>query len=278
MSQELEPGPTKRRVPFESSTTIGLVVTGPMRKLEQHVREFREVAADCFETLPEYQCLAGCRKELCDNVITIARRADGRMLGFSSAILLPVPEVGDVLHLGLTCVAAIARGSALTHKLNSTLVMRCMLRRLLFGRIWVTNVACVLSSLGNVALNFDEVYPSPFMDRPSRRHRLIAETFNKLYRAKAFVRSDASFDAERFVFRGSGRDTAFQKSADDRRYYHRDPGFNHYYGGILHFDEGDEVIQVGWADAFSAIRYLFRKRARGKARYELPVAAEGSTS
>jgi hypothetical protein len=247
-------------------------------QLQNYVREFREVAADCFDTPPDYQCLTGCRKALCDNVITVARRADGRMVGFSSAVLLPVPEVGDVLHLGLTCVAAVARGSALTHKLNSTLVVRYMLRRLLLGRVWVTNIACVLSSLGNVALNFDEVYPSPFVDTPSRRHRLIAETFDRFYRAKAFVRSDASFDAEHFVFRGSGRDTAFQKSADDRRYYHRDDGLNHYYRRLLHFDDGDEVIQVGSADVLSAVRYLFRRRARGKARYALPVAVESSTS
>ena len=209
---------------------------------------------------------------------TIARRADGRMVGFSSAVLLPVPGVGDVLHLGLTCIANRARGTSLTHRLNSTLVMRYMLRRILFGRVWVSNVACVLSSLGNVALNFDEVYPSPFVEAPSTRHRLIAETFDRLYRAKAYVRRDASFDATNFVFRGSGRDTPFQKSADDRRYFHRDQGLNHYYGGLLHFEDGDEVIQIGWADAFSAIRYLLRKRARAKARYALQVAVHGTTS
>ncbi|MBK7978193.1 MAG: hypothetical protein IPK07_34755 [Deltaproteobacteria bacterium] len=37
------------------------------------VDELRDVAADCFDELPDYQCLRGTREELADKVITLAR-------------------------------------------------------------------------------------------------------------------------------------------------------------------------------------------------------------
>jgi hypothetical protein len=223
----------------------------------------RACAGECFESIPEYQCLSGTRMSFEDKVITVARDAEGRVVGFCSAVILPVRGVGNVLHLGLTCVAQSGRSAGLTHALTSRLVTQWLIRRSPLGRQWISNVACVLSSLGNVALNFGEVYPAPDQPVPSRQHRLIGETIQLHYRDKAYVRPDAVWDPERFVFRGSVKDTVFQKRADDTRYHHRDPQLNRYYQDLLDFDAGDEALQVGHISLLDLVGYVLRRLQRG---------------
>jgi len=230
------------------------------KRLEALVAELRATAAACFAELPDYQCLRGTRAELEDKVITIAREADGTMAGFCSAVILPVRGAGDVLHLGLTCVRPTVRGGGMTHKLTSHLVVRYLLTHNPLGRQWITNVACVLSSLGNVALNFDECYPSPEgPEAPSRTHLMIAESVSQRYRDKAYILPEADFDSEAFVFRGSVKGTVFQKSAEDARYHHRDAGVNRYYLDRMAFDEGDEVLQVCSIRLSSIANYAFKR-------------------
>jgi hypothetical protein len=208
--------------------------------------ELRATAATCFEQLPDYQCLRGTREELSDKVIAVGRRADGTMAGFCSTVLLDVPDVGPVLHLGLTCVRPDARGGGLTHKLNGRAVIGYLLRRRPLGRLWITNCACVLSSLGNVALNFDDVYPSPFFrGRPTEAQRRIAAELDRRCRDKLYVRPEAVLDGEAFVFRGSVRSTVFQKSAEQKAFHHRMGDLNAFYRELLDFEQGDEVLQVG---------------------------------
>jgi len=208
--------------------------------------ELRETAATCFDELPDYQCLRGTREELADKVIAVGRHADGSMAGFCSTVLLAVPGAGPVLHLGLTCVRPEARGGGLTHRLTSRAVVGYLLRRRPIGRLWITNCACVLSSLGNVALHFDDVYPSPFFrGRPSEAQRRIAAELDRHYRDKLYVLPEAMLDGETFVFRRSVRRTVFQKSAEQKAFHHRLAEVNAFYLGLLNFDEGDEVLQVG---------------------------------
>lgn len=230
--------------------------------LAKLVDELREVAADCFEELPDYQCLRGTREELSDKVIALARCADGRLAGFCSAVLLDVPGVGAVLHLGLTCVRADQRSGGLTHRLTSTLTVRYLLRHRPLSRVWVSNVACVLSSLVNVGRHFDHVFPSPEGPAaPSTNHRRIAEAIDALYRDKIYIRPDARFDRESFVFRGSVRETVFQKDEHDARYRHRDAAANRFYGDRMDFEHGDEVLQIGSMSLLTGLRYLRRRRA-----------------
>lgn len=229
------------------------------------VNELRNVASTCFARIPEYQCLEGTEEALADKVIAVARRADGRMDGFCSAMIVPVPEVGEVLHLGLTCVRPDARGGRLTHILTSRLVVEIMLKHRPLQTQWVSNVACVLSSLGNVALNFDAVYPSPFEpSHPRKEHLQVARTIDRYYRSRMFIRDDAVFDDEAFVFRGSVRGTVFQKEADDVRYGHRDPIVNDFYRQRMDFERGDEVLQVGCVTAWSLVKYAFGRRRTPK--------------
>ena len=130
-------------------------------RLDTLSREIREIAAACFHTIPDYQAMEGTRQALADKLITVARDAWGRPMGFCSMVFLEVPKVGTVLHLGLTCVHPDARGRRLTHPLVKKALTRYLLRQNPFGRVWISNCAAVLSSLGNVALNFEQVYPLP---------------------------------------------------------------------------------------------------------------------
>lgn len=233
----------------------------PDRDLQNLVQEIREVAATCFETIPEYQALEGSRQELSDKVITVARQSDGSVAGFCSTVLLPVPGLGEVLHLGLTCVRPDARGSGLTHLLMKKAVVGYLLRRKPIGRLWITNCAAVLSSLGNVALYFDRVVPCPFgKNRPSQKHLRIARTIDEAYRGKIYIREDAVLDEGRLVFRRSVKDTVFQKSPEDTQFHHRSQFLNEYYRKLMDFNEGDEVLQIGHVSVLTALRHGRRKK------------------
>ena len=85
--------------------------------LHNLVQALTDVAATCFDEVPEYQIMTGTREELSDKIIAVAWREDGTAAGFCSVVLLPVSGYGNILHLGLTCVRPDARGLRLTHRL-----------------------------------------------------------------------------------------------------------------------------------------------------------------
>lgn len=224
--------------------------------------ELEDIASDCFRQIPVYQCLTGTREELSRTVITIARDENGKALGFCSAVILTVDGHKDILHLGLTCVKNEARRLGLTHLLTSKLLTKYLIKKSPLKKIWITNVACVLSSLGNVALYFENVYPSPFgKSSPSPIHQSIADAIDKNYRDPIAINSDATLDTENFVFRGSVDNTVFQKSAKDTRYYHRNSALTDYYINRLNFKNGDEVLQIGQIGLMSMPKYYAKTTA-----------------
>jgi len=226
------------------------------------VVELRDVAGTCFGTVPLYQCLTGERSELARNVITLARNAEGRLDGFSSAVIMEVAGVGQVLHIGLTAARPETRSLGLTHRLMSKLILRYMLHRRLRGT-WFTNVSCLLSTLGQFALNFEHVYPAPDgPPSPSDIHRRIARTLDESYRKPIYISADSRFEWETFVFRECSKTTVFRKSADDKRYHHRDQKINDYYLKLLNFENGDELLQVGYLSIMTYLRYLARMQRR----------------
>jgi len=255
----------KRRFRYEIVFRPGLRWSESERR--SRVAQLREVGALCLEPFPEYQLFLGTREELSDKLLIEARGPDGSLAGFCSAVLLDVPGVGEILHLGLTCVRPEARGAALTHSLSSRLVLRYLLQHPPWRRVYVTNVAAVLSSLGNFAVNLVRAYPSPSFEGPVPAAYLeIGRAFDRRYRAKAHVQPEARWDEAAFVFRGSGRGTAFQKEADDVQYHHRDPELNRFYQQRLRFEDGDEMLQVGMLSLFDLARYFARGWSRGRAR------------
>lgn len=228
-------------------------------------REIREIAGACFHAIPGYQAMVGTRDSLADKLITIARDGWDRPMGFCSMVFLEVPGVGTVLHLGLTCVHPDARGRRLTHRLVKKALTRYLFRQNPFGRVWISNCAAVLSSLGNVALNFEQVFPSPLMDsRPSPDHLKIARAIDQRFRDKMYIPDHAVLDEDRFVFRGSVRDTVFHKERDDLAFHHRKNGLNRFYANMMNFEQGDEVLQIGYFRMASVLKYLLRQRRMKK--------------
>lgn len=229
-------------------------------RLSALIVDLRAVAGTCFEELPEYQCISGREEVLQRNVIAVARRADGIAAGFCSALLLPVPGVGDVLHLGLTCVRPEDRSAGLTHQLTAKVLLGYLSQHRPFERVWVSNVACVLSSLGNVAVHFDDVFPAPWTAKPSETHRRIAATISGHHRGDIYIQADAHFDETAFVFRGSNEPgNMFCKTADDGRFHHRETQLNRYYADRMDFEAGDEVLQIGHVSLRRLLTYGARR-------------------
>lgn len=238
----------------------------PQARQQALVEELRAVAATCFDKVPLYQALSGRPEELERCVLGVAReREGGRLVGFCSSLLLPVPGLGDVFHLGLTCVRPEARRGGLTHRLTSAAATYYLLTRRPLSRVWVSNVACVLSSLGNVALHFEDIHPSPLRPGPpAPEHLAVARAISARYRASVAIDPEAVLDEQRFVFRGSVPGTVFEKDADDQRYHHRDAQLNAFYAELLDFSAGDEVVQVGSMSVLGAVRYALRRLRAGR--------------
>ena len=227
-------------------------------ELDALITDLRSVASECLDELPDYQCLSGRREEFERLIIAVSRSKDGKMLGFCSSYILDAGAHGQVLHLGLTCVLPLARRMGLTHKLTSKVVTTYLLRYSLFKESWISNVACVLSSLGNVALHFDEVYPSPYSVSPSSQHLSIARLINEQYRNELYIRSEAKFNEKNFIFEESVLGNQFQKSEMDKRYHHRSKKLTDFYADLMDFQRGDEVLQIGKVSILTFPRYLLK--------------------
>lgn len=227
-------------------------------ELKNFHQELCDVASSCLDELPNYQCLSGERAEFSRLIIAVARDEHKRMVGFCSAYLLESGDEIPLLHLGLTCVRPETRGSRLTHKLTFKVIVSHLFRYSWFKPVWISNVACVLSSLGNVGLHFEDVYPSPFLSGPSEKHKYFARLIEQRYRWELLIPKSSPFNERNFVFEGSVKGTAFEKEGSDNRFFHRQDWVNTYYKGLLDFERGDEVLQIGKISFLSYPKYLVR--------------------
>jgi len=228
-------------------------------ELSSLVSELRSLAKICLNGVPDYQVMTGKREDL-KKVLLIVALADKRIVGFSSALHLEVPGVGDVFHTGLTCVDPSVRGKRLTHKLVASLLKNFMIKKSPFSSLWVSNCACVISSLGNIAMYFQNIYPSPKGPKsPTSEHLKIADYINKNCRDLIAINETANFNEEKFVFEGSVDGTCFQKNAGDDQYNHRDPVITNYYKELMNFERGDEVLQIGQINLATYPTYKLKK-------------------
>lgn len=230
-------------------------------ELRELQRQLCEVAYPCLNEIPNYQCLRSDLRDMDRLIIALAYNQANQLVGFCSSYLLDY-HGESILHLGLTCVGPEARGKKLTHRLTSKVIFEYLTHRSPFRASWVSNVACVLSSLGNVANYFDAVYPSPFNAQSSAAHLGVARYINKHYRDELYVREEARFNEKTFVFEESVLDNMFQKDANDKRYFHRKKFLNLYYQSLLNFDRGDEVLQIAKVSWMTFPRYFFKQLTR----------------
>ncbi len=54
----------------------------------------------------------------------------------------------------------------------------------------------------------------------------------------------------------------FEKSEDDRKFYHRDAELNNFYKGLIDFKNGDEVLQIGKVSLLSYPKYVLKNWKR----------------
>lgn len=220
------------------------------------VQELRALAITCLQPLPSYQCFSTAPDALDDKLIVIMRdKPTKRIIAFVSAVYLSVrllpasAEESTVLHTGLTCVAPVLRRQGLVAPLFLHLFAYLRTRPAFAKGLWMTSLAEVPSTLGNIAQYAANVCPSPGRTAPSDVHLRIAGAVDAGYRAAMLVAPTARFDEETFVFRGSNPPgSCFRKDTDDPRYHHRDVTVNEFYRRLLGRNEGNEVLQVGFLD------------------------------
>lgn len=242
--------------------------------------EILAVAKTCLDEIPDYQCLTGKREEYSRLIISLARDEQGKLIGFCSSYILDGGKLGNILHLGLTCVDPAGRGLGLTHKLTSKVVINFLFRYSLFKKSWISNVACVISSLGNVALYFENVFPSPDHKIPSLDQRDVARLINEKYRHELYINKDATYFEDIGIFSGSVIGTMFEKSEMDSCYYHRDRDLTQFYLNQINFSRGDEVLQIGKVSLLTFPKYLLRnvKKILQRPRFnEKPVFVLGKS-
>lgn len=237
-------------------------------KQREFVTELREVVIESFgftdpSQLPAYQCLVwpdGTPEgaSLDNKVIAVARerthfpsKGPGKMLGFNSAVLLPILGLpSPVLHLGLTCIIPSARSYGLTKSFTTRIITLTFLRLTTAHsqKLWITSLACVVSSLGNVAREFDNVWPSPAHPNgpPSEMHAHIAAYIAQSpnLRKELYIPSGCIYDADKSVFQGSVKGTVFSKERNDERYHHRSGEMNKFYDSRIDWERGDEVLEI----------------------------------
>ena len=239
-----------------------------VEKQRAFVTELREVAMQSFgftheSQLPAYQCLlwpdeAPTGAGLDDKVIAVARervppssKRPGKMLAFNSAVLLPIPGLSvPVLHHGLTCILPSARSYGLTKIFTGHICMQTFLRCAAprGEKLWITSVACVVSSLGSIAQGFKNVWPSPTHPHtpPTVMHAHIANSIaaSPSLRAAMYISPECVYDIEKSVFQGSVQGTVFAKERDDVQYHHRQKEIHRFFESRIDFKRGDEVLQV----------------------------------
>ena len=120
--------------------------------------------------------------------------------------------------------------------------------------------------------HFDQVYPSPFYSGlPTQTHIQIAKTIDKSFRKEIFISEDATLDEEKFVFRGSVSNTAFEKSETETQYFHRNPLINQYYQQLLNLNAGDEAVQVGSCSLLGFAYYRLKRLLGLKKKVTPPI-------
>jgi hypothetical protein len=259
----------------------------PQTDLAPLLEEMRALAARATPGgALDYGVLSGAAQPLCHSILTLVRRADGRLVAFNALAVMEVPlgsRPVQVLHLGLVLVDPDERARGLSWVLYG---LTCFLLLVRGGLrpIWVSNVTQVPAIVGMVAESFGQVYPAPALSgrAPHRRsltHLLLARQIMARHRQVFGVGPEAGFDEDRFVISNAytgGSDGLKKRLADCTP--HRDPACTAFCAERLDYDRGDDLLQLGLADLPSGFAYLARSvPRRSLARLGLAIAGVALT-
>lgn len=229
----------------------------------------RRVAIDSIGALPTHRLFpaghAPCPRHLRDvfanRVVSVVLDAHGP-LGFTAMVYLPCPGARVVVHLGLTMLAARARG----RRLQTSLFTKCLVLPLLnLGRMGyvVTNCAASPAGIGAVCDYFLDAWPrydgaGACNDMHVRVARHVLANFRHEFGCSRL----ATFDARRFVVLGSNRPDGggtveFRRDDGSAVSRHRDQRCNDFVAREIDFSAGDEMFQVARLHVVgTAVRYL----------------------
>ncbi|CZR56178.1 uncharacterized protein PAC_06066 [Phialocephala subalpina] len=244
-------------------------LTYPPAKTAELVDELRQFASLSLNPLPNYQIFSNAKDKVVVTAHLKTPTGHGALQAFTSAVLIPIPSLPpderEILHTGLTVIAPSLRRKGMLVQLFSRLILHVYSSRPPNSKLWITSLAEVPNSLVHIANFFSDVFPSPSKTVSGETDLVIARAIDREHREKMLISPDATFDEERFVFRGSngGEGIVFRKDVDDEQYWHRDRAMNDFYRGLLR-GEGDEVLQVAWIDAERIARSLKALGSRAK--------------
>jgi len=240
----------------------------------------RAVAVASMGAIPTHRLFAGgdaTRAVLANRVVAVATdAATGAPVGFVAMVYLAVAGVdGPVLHLGLTMIAAAARG----RRLQSPLFTRALtfaLVNLARARAVVTNIGASPAGVGAVADYFVGVYPhyaAPSPSAPEAWQLAVARGVLADYRWEFGCSAGAPFDEATFVVRGANANAGDGGCVELLK---PDGGFvsaykvdacNAWCAARLDTAAGDEVFQVGRVDVVATcLKYPGSGGARRPAR------------
>ncbi|KAK1990523.1 hypothetical protein LX36DRAFT_664123 [Colletotrichum falcatum] len=214
------------------------------------------LGALCLNPLPNYQVFDRASPAALDDKVIAVARYENQVVGFVSAIWLPIAALdGPLLHSGLTVIHPAHRGSGLSLDLFAHLSLHLVASHP--EGFWMSTLAAVISSLVNVSKYTTQAFPSPGWlsshpaGRPSAHHLALAREISANHRDKMLVSPTAVFDEDAFVFRSStdfGQGEALRKDVDDESYWHRDREASRFFRKLLRPGMGDEVLQISFLD------------------------------
>ena len=209
-----------------------------------------------------YGVFSGTGEALENAVVTIVYARDsGRPIAFNALSIMDVSLAGRrerVLHLGLVMIDPEARGQGLSWVLYGLTCFLIFMRNQL-RPFWISSVTQVPAVVGMVEETFSAVFPGPSAPaRPALAQVLLARQIMGHHRSVFGVGGEAGFDEDRFIITDAytGGSDDLKKSFDETT-KHRDQRYSDYCQGLLDYDRGDDILQLGLMDMAAARRYLF---------------------
>ena len=245
----------------------------PDEKLAQLRGRLSALARRSLGEVPDYGIFLNERAPYRNRIVTVVyQAADDRPIAFSAMVRLRMVlrkgrSPRTVLHLGLVLVDPDYRGRKIMYWAYHRPLFRFYARRF-FRSFWLTSTTMEPVILGSVADSFSRVFPHyrPDAAGPSAYHLAIARTFFRDHGQEIGLWEGASFDERHFVIRDSslGACRSLMFRFEDAAKY-RVEACNDYCRDILHYERGDEFLQVGRVDLKALYRsaWWLVRRLRG---------------
>lgn len=215
----------------------------------------------CLGEVPSYGVYLPLRALYENRIITVVySKTTDEPVAFAAMVVWPIQLSGSkkiqkVVHLGLVIVDQEYRGKMVMYWAYHRPLFRYYMKRFL-KPFWITSTTMEPVIFGSVADNFSRVYPHYLpdqADKPTPGQMQIAETFVREHGHEIGISEHAWLDTTHFIVRNSSLGACRELMHDyEHTSKYRVDACNEYCRQHLHYEKGDEFIQVGRVD-FSAL-------------------------